>query len=51
MKDYKNLIVWQTVMELIAEVYHLIKKLPKRKHFTLSNQIRISAVSIPRNIS
>lgn len=50
-KDFKDLIVWQKAMELVAEVYHLVKKLPKEELFALSDQIRRAAISIPSNIA
>lgn len=50
-KDFKDLIVWQKAMELVAEVYRLAKKLPKEELFALSDQIRRSAISIPSNIA
>jgi four helix bundle protein len=50
-KDFKDLIVWQKAMELVAEVYVLVKKLPKEELFALSDQIRRSAISIPGNIA
>ncbi|MCO5234018.1 MAG: four helix bundle protein [Chitinophagales bacterium] len=50
-KDFKDLIVWQKSMELVAEVYRLVKKLPKEELYALSDQIRRSAISIPSNIA
>ena len=50
-KDFKDLIVWQKAMELVAEVYRLVKKLPKEELFALSDQIRRAAISIPSNIA
>lgn len=50
-KDFKDLIVWQKAMELVAEVYRLVKKLPKEELYALSDQIRRSAISIPSNIA
>ncbi|MCK0131596.1 four helix bundle protein [Flavobacteriaceae bacterium F08102] len=50
-KDFKDLIVWQRAMELVTEVYRLVKKLPKEERFALSDQIRRSAISIPSNIA
>lgn len=38
-------------MELVTEVYLLVKKLPKEELFALSNQIRRAAISIPSNIA
>lgn len=50
-KDFKDLIVWHKAMELVEEVYLLVKKLPKEELFALSDQIRRSAISIPSNIA
>ena len=36
-KDFKDLIVWQRAMELVVEVYQLVKKLPKEELFALSD--------------
>ncbi len=51
MKDYKELLVWQKSMELVAELYRIIKLLPKEETFALSDQMRRAAVSIPSNIA
>lgn len=50
-KDFKDLIVWQKAMELAAETYLIVKKLPKEELFALSDQIRRAAISIPSNIA
>ena len=49
--DYKELIIWQKSMDLVSEVYKLVKKLPREENYALSDQIRRSAVSIPSNIA
>ena len=49
--SYQDLIVWQKSMELAAEIYKLVKKLPKEELFSLSDQMRKAAVSIPSNIA
>ena len=50
-KYYRDLVVWKRSMELVAEVYSLVKHLPKEETFALSDQIRRAAVSIPSNIA
>ena len=50
-KNYTELLVWQKAMELTAEVYRIVKKLPKEELFALSAQMRRAAVSIPSNIA
>jgi four helix bundle protein len=49
--DFRNLKVWQKSMELTAEIYRLVKSLPKEECFALSDQMRRAAVSIPSNIA
>ena len=48
---YKDLIVWQKSIELVKEVYCLVKKLPREEMFALSDQMRRAVVSIPSNIA
>ncbi len=38
-------------MELVTEVYCLVKRLPKEELFSLSDQIRRAVISIPSNIA
>ena len=50
-KDFKDLFLWQRAMDLVVEVYQLVKKLPKEELFALSDQIRRAVISIPSNIA
>ena len=50
-KSYKDLDVWKKSIELVKEVYILVKYLPKEETYALSDQMRRSAVSIPSNIA
>ena len=38
-------------MDLVYEVYRLVKRLPKEELYALSSQIRRSVVSVPSNIA
>ena len=49
--DYKQLIVWHKSMDLVVEIYALVKLLPKEELYALSDQMRRAVVSIPSNIS
>jgi len=49
--SYEELIVWQKAMDLVAEVYRIVKLLPKEEIYALSDQMRRAAVSIPSNIA
>jgi len=51
MSDYKDLKVWQESMDLVEDVYRLIRKLPKEEFYALSDQMRRAAISIPSNIA
>ena len=48
---YQDLIVWQKSMDLVDEIYHLAQLLPKEELFSLSDQMRRAAVSVPSNIA
>lgn len=48
---YKKLIVWQKSMNLVVEVYKIVKLLPKEETYALSDQMRRSVISIPSNIA
>lgn len=50
-KSFEDLSVWQMSMDLIVEIYELIKLLPKEENYALSDQMRRSAVSIASNIA
>jgi len=49
--EYRELLVWQIGMDLVAEIYQLTKLLPNDEVYALSNQMRRAAVSIPSNIA
>jgi four helix bundle protein len=49
--NYRDLVVWQRAIELVPEVYQLVKQLPKEETYALGDQLRRAAVSIPANIA
>ena len=50
-KHYSEMIVWQKSMDLVVEIYRLVKLLPADERYALSEQMRRAAVSIPSNIA
>ena len=48
---YEDLVVWQKAMDLVVEVYDIVKMLPKDEMYALSDQMKRAAVSIPSNIA
>ncbi len=49
--SYKDLAVWQKAMDLVTEIYQLVKLLPDDEKYALSDQMRRAAVSVPSNIA
>ena len=48
---YQKLIVWQKAMDLTQETYKLVKLLPAEERYSLSDEMRRAAVSVPSNIA
>ena len=51
MNNFEELNIWKRSIELVKEIYHLTNKFPKSEKFSLVDQIRRSANSIPSNIA
>ena len=51
MGNYRNLRAWQQGMELVDQVYVVIRSFPKSEMFGLSQQMRAAAISIPSNLA
>jgi four helix bundle protein len=50
-KMHRDLDVWKNGIELVKKIYILTKDFPKKEIYTLTSQIRRSAISIPSNIA
>ena len=50
-KSYRDLIVWQKGIDLVAFVYKRTARFPREELYGLTGQLRKSAVSIPSNIA
>jgi four helix bundle protein len=50
-KPHKRLLAWQKSMDLVVEIYGLVKSFPREEIYGLSSQIRRASVSVPSNIS
>jgi four helix bundle protein len=51
LRSYRDLVVWQRAMDLVAECYRLTNLLPKSESYGLVSQIQRAAVSNPANIA
>lgn len=49
--SFKDLVVWQKSVALVEEYYRVVNQLPKHELYSLSDQLRRSAISIPSNIA
>lgn len=50
-QSFKDLIVWQTSMELAANCYSLTKVFPREEQYGMTAQIRRAAASVAANIA
>src|ERR1700740_3290596 len=50
-KHYKDLIAWQKAMDLVSMLYDATEDFPKRETYSLTDQMRRAAVSVPSNIA
>lgn len=51
MHNFKELKIWQNSKDLVIDIYKRTENFPKEEIFSLTNQIRRSAISIPSNIA
>jgi four helix bundle protein len=49
--SYKDLIAWRQAMELVTEIYRATRAFPRDEIYSLTNQLRRAAVSVPSNIA
>lgn len=49
--SYRDLVAWRVAVELVTTVYRQTETFPKHEIYTLTSQIRRSAVSVPSNIA
>ena len=51
MNNYENLKIWEKAMNLVEEVYSVIKYMPEEEKYGLVSQIKRCSISIPSNIA
>lgn len=49
--SYKYLDIWKLGKEIVKLIYHMTSKFPPRENFSLSQQMRKAAISIPSNVA
>jgi four helix bundle protein len=50
-KSYRDLTVWQRAKAFAVEIYRATESFPHREQYSLTDQIRRAAVSIPSNVA
>jgi four helix bundle protein len=51
MRDFRKIVAWQKADDLTVEVYRSTKQFPREEVYSLTNQIRRAAYSVPANIA
>ena len=51
MKTHKDLDVWKNSIDFVTTIYKYTASFPKEELYSLTNQVRRSAVSVPSNIA
>ena len=50
-ESYRDLLIWQQAMDLVAETYALTRDWPREEIYGLTSQARRASVSIPANVA
>lgn len=50
-KSYRDLIVWQKAMDLVALCYQMTQVFPDNQKYNLTSQLQRAAISVPANIA
>ena len=50
-RSYRDLKIWKEGIKLVKDIYTLTESFPKQEMYSLSTQMRRSAVSIPSNVA
>jgi four helix bundle protein len=50
-RSYRDLLVWQDSMELVVQIYRTTSKFPREERYSLVDQLRRAAISVPSNIA
>lgn len=50
-RHYKDLIAWQKALALVSALYDATESFPKRETYSLTDQMRRAAISVPSNIA
>jgi len=51
MRSHKDLAAWKKSMDLVDSIYKVTKSFPNEELYSLTNQMRRAAISIPSNIA
>ena len=50
-RGYRDLLVWQDSMDLVVAIYRVTATFPKEERYSLVDQLRRAAVSVPSNVA
>ena len=50
-KNFRDLDIWKKVIEIVKDIYLIVKKFPKLELYSLTNQMQRASLSIPSNVA
>jgi len=49
--NFRDLDIWQKGIEIVKDIYTIVRKFPKLELYSLTNQMQRASLSIPTNIA
>ena len=50
-KNFRDLDIWKKGIEIVKDIYTIVRKFPKLELYSLTNQMQRASLSIPTNIA
>ena len=50
-KNFRDLDIWKKGIEIVKDIYKIVRKFPKLELYSLTNQMQRASLSIPTNIA
>jgi len=50
-KNFRDLDIWKKGIEIVKDIYKIVRKFPKLELYSLTNQMQRASLSIPTNMA
>ena len=50
-KNFRDLDIWKKGIEIVKDIYKIVREFPKLELYSLTNQMQRASLSIPTNIA